>query len=93
MKIRYLIEKSCEHGFFGKHITDHDPAGNTFCLTKPVVLLVDEGLEEHIAVALFRWRFGEDPTPDWQLDREHREVYHSQAQAVLMALIPADENR
>lgn len=57
------------------------------------ILEADADLLERIAVALFRWRFGEDPTPDWGLDREHREVYWSQAQVVLAALIPTEENR
>lgn len=38
MIVRYLIEESCEHDRFGKHITDYDDAGDTFCLTKPVVV-------------------------------------------------------
>lgn len=57
------------------------------------ILEADADLLERIAVALLRWRFGEDPTPDWGLDREHREVYWSQAQVVLAALIPAEESR
>lgn len=49
-RVRYLIEKSCEHGYFGKHVIDRDPAGDTYCLTKPVVLHTSEELVERIAM-------------------------------------------
>lgn len=62
MIVRYLIETSCEHGYFGKHITDYDDAGDTFCLTKPVVLEQDEGLVERIAREAYRSRI--DPITD-----------------------------
>lgn len=91
MKIRYLIEKSCEHGYFGKHITDYDPAGNTFCLTKPVVLEADEELVERIAAHIFSVLAPNVPFSEAK--PENRSTCRQEARSILAALIPADENR
>ena|SRR3990167_8392311 len=41
---RLVMEYSCEHGWFRKHVTEYDPAGDTWCDRPPdqvVGVLVD----------------------------------------------------
>lgn len=58
LRRRFLVEDSCEHGFFGKHVTDYDPAGSTYCLSKPVVVTTEELLAMLVAKGVLEreWR-------------------------------------
>jgi hypothetical protein len=44
---RIVIESSCEHGKFGKHVIDYDPAGDTWC-DRPRDVILSEPSEEMV---------------------------------------------